>query len=347
MENKTRKVSTPYLLNQEEVLIQNKFFDYLMNKAASGQVNIYLGDKLVAYENGVAPDMKFSGIYMRIAKGKEVEIHDYDIISQYTPDLIPEFEFKNIIGADYEKLNGVYRTYKTKKQLEDLLNEILFSKFLKANYFTDTKDIRTNDETLLYNLVLCREALFAWFYKGNENSIWGLLDKATFSTVAGSIEKGLLIKPLDQFNLRISLKEYFEGGDNMADVILKIKDELKEKIFLSETKCLENDKEYYFAVGQLVSYFISRNRGKKKPLSLAKPFISAKSDKFIKERLRALYNKYDYDIEYNFSRFKDLYSMVAGYEPIENVDSDMIIAGYLSSNLLYEKNENEVNKEEK
>jgi len=38
--------------------------------------------------------------------------------------------------------------------------------------------------------------------------------------------------------------------------------------------------------------------------------------------------------------------MVSGYMPNENIDSDMIIAGYLNSNLLYEKNENEENKEE-
>lgn len=346
LENKSRKVSAPYLLSQEEALIQKKFFDYLMNKASAGQVNIYLGDKLEAYEYGEAPNKKFSGIYMRIAKGKEVEIHDYDIISQYTPDLIPEFEYKNILGVDYEKLKGVYHTYNTKKTLEELLNEVLFNKFLKSNYFTDSKDIRTNDETLLYNLVLCRGALFAWFYKGIDNSIWSMLDKVTFDIVKGSIEKGLVTKPLDQFNLRISLKEYFEGGESMSDVLLKIKDNLREKIAQKETKCLENDREYYFAVGQLASYFISRNRGKKKPLSLAKPFISAKSNEFIKTRLRALYNKYDYDIDYSYTRFKNLYSMVSGYIPNENVDSDMIIAGYLNSNLLYEKNENEENKEE-
>lgn len=346
LENKSRKVSTPYLLSQEEVMNQKKFFDYLMNKASSGKVNIYLGDKLEAYDYGEAPNKKFNGIYIRVSKGKEVEIHDYDIISEYNPNLMSEFEYKNIIDADYDKLKGEYKSYYTKKALEDLLNEILFSKFLKTNYFTDTKDIRTSDETLLYNLVLCKHALFDWFYKGIDNNIWSLLDKATFNIVKGSIEKGLVIKPLDQFNLRISLKEYFEGEGNMQDELLKIKNNLREKISQKQTGYLENDKEYYFLVGQLASYFISRNRGRKKPLSLAKPFISAKSDYFIKTRLRALYNKYDYDIEYNYTKFKNMYAMVAGYTPKESIDSDMIVAGYLHSNLLYENEKNEENKEE-
>lgn len=339
LENKSRKVVAPYLLNQDEVLIQKKFFDYLMNKAIAGESNIYLGDNIESYEYGDSPSRAFNGLYLRIAKGKEVEIHDYDVISHYTPDLIPEFEYKNVLDADFEKLNGDYKVYKTYKGMQQLLNEVLFNKFLISNYFTEPKDISTKDDTLLYNLVLCRTALFNWFYKGINNDIWSLLDKATYNIVKGSIEKGLVTKPLDQFNLRISLKEYFEGGENMADILLRIKDDLREKISQIETGCLTNDSEYYFAVGQLAYYFISRNRGKKKPLSLAKPFTDAKNNDFIKTRLRALYKKYDYDIESYRTRFKNMYAMVAGYIPNGEVDSDMIIAGYLHSNLLYEKNE--------
>ena len=132
----------------------------------------------------------------------------------------------------------------------------------------------------------------------------------------------------------------------MSDILLKIKDDLREKISQKQTGCYANDSEYYFAVGQLVSYFISRNRGKKKPLSLAKPFIGAKNDSFIKSRLRALYKKYDYDIEYKSTKFKYMYAMAAGYIPNADVDSDMIIAGFLHSNLLYEKVEKSENKEE-
>lgn len=339
LENKTRKCSIPYLINQNDALLQKKLFDYLMNFASLGKYNIYCGDKLEAYNNGDRPNKYFNGIYFRIQKGKELEIHDYDIITNFTPDLVPAFEYQNILGADYEKLNGNYKTYKTKKGVEQLFNEVLFSKFLINNYFTEPKDISTNDTVLKYNLITCRDALFNFFYKGINNSIWNLLDDATASIVRGSIESGLSIKSMDQFNLRISLKEYFEGGGSMADTILKIKDEIREKISEKETGCFDNDVQYLFAVGQLAYYFISRSKGKKKPLSLAKPFINARNDSFIKTRLKALYNKYDYDIESYATKFKNMYAMVSSYKLEGNIDSDMIIAGYLHSNMLYEKND--------
>lgn len=343
LENKTRKITVPYLIDQEEVMYQKKFFDYLMNKASSGKVNIYIGNGINSLSNKDSLDKGFNGIFLRLKKGKEVEIQDYDIISNYNPELKKVFEYENIIGIDHDKLNGNYGSIKTLKKMHETINEVMFSKFLSSNYFTEPKDISTNDGTLKSNLLICRTALFNWFYKGNYKNIWMLLNKASLSLVKGSIGNGYFTKATDQFNLRLSLKEYFEGGEEMADVIFSVKDSLRNKISQKHTSFIENDREYFFAVGQLVSFFISRSKGKKKPLSLANPFINAKKDKVIKDKLKGLYKKYNYDIEsYNF-KFKGLYAMVMSYELDDKIDEDMIIAGYLHSNLLYEKAE--VNKE--
>lgn len=343
LENKTRKIEVPYLINQDEVMYQKKFFDYLMNQVSHGKVNIYIGNEIKCLSNKEYLDEEFTGMFMRLKKGKEVEIQDYDIISNYKPELDKVFEYKNIMGIDYDKLNGSYGKVKTLENMQKLINEVMFSKFLSSNYFTEPKDISTNDNTLKFNLLRCRTALFNWFYKGNYKNIWILLNETSLNLVKGSIRNGYMIKAIDQFNLRWSLKEYFEGGKEMADVIFDVKDNLRSKISLKETNYIENDKEYFFAVGQLVSFFISRSKGKKKPLSLANPFINAKKDKVIKEKLKALYKKYNYDIEsYNF-RFKGLYAMIMSYELDGKIDEDMIIAGYLHSNLLYEKKEEVVN----
>ncbi len=347
LENKSRKVPAPYLLSQEEVLIQKKFFDYLMNKAVLGQVNIYLGDKIEAYEYGDSPNKKFSGIYMRIAKGKEVEIHDHDIIANYTPDLIPEFEYNNVIGADYEKLKGVYETYYTKKALEDILNEVMFNKFLKSNYFTDPKDIRINNSVLFYNLLLSRNAIFDWVYKGSDNNIWDLLNEVSKNIVINSIEKGFITKSKDQFNLRISLKDYFEGG-NMSEKINNVKEILRQKISCKESGSFDNDSEYLFAIGQLVAFYLTKSKSKNLTLSAINPFINIQNDKVLKMKLKILFKKYNYSIKNNYSKFKNLYYMVLTYQAKEKINSDMLIAGFVCDNLLYEKNliENEENKEE-
>lgn len=339
LENKTRKTTIPYLINQDEVMFQKKFFDYLMNQAVMGKVNIYMGKDILAKKSDETLDKDFKGIYLRIKKGKEIEIHDFDIIPGYRFNLIKKFQYKNVLGIDYDRLKGEYGTLKTLSSMQKLINEVLFSKFLVPNYFTEPKDISINDDVLKSNLLMSRSALFNWFYKDISKNIWQILNKVSLALVKGSIENGYMTKAADQFNLRISLKEYFEGGEQMADIISGIKKELRKKISVKDTNFIESDKEYFFAVGQLVSFFISRSKGKKKPLSLANPFINAKRNEVIKNKLKALYKKYNYDIEsYNF-KFKNLYAMVMGYEISEKVDEDMIIAGYLHSNLLYEKDE--------
>ncbi len=342
LENKTRKVNVPYLINQEEVLYQKRFFDYLMNQVSIGRFNIYLGDKIISLSNNENLDKKFTGVFLRIKKGKEVEIHDYDIISNYNPKLIKIFEYKNILCMDYDDLKGKYGIVKTLSEMQVLVNQVMFSGFLVSNYFTEQKELPdrvSKDNNLKENLLICRTALFNWFYKGNNKNIWMLLNKAFLSLVKGSIAKDYKTKAADQFNLRMSLKEYFEGGEEMADIIFDTKEGLREKISDKKTQQIKSDREYFFAVGQLVSYFISKSKGKKKPLSLANPFINAKKDSIIKEKLKALYKKYNYDIESYSYKFKNLYAMIMAYEIEEKVDENMIIAGYLHSNLLYEKDE--------
>lgn len=350
--NKTRKVSVPYLINQKEVRYQKKFFDYLMNLVSAGKFNIYIGDEIKAFNNKSYLNEEFQGIFLRIKKTNEktgtvVEIQDCDIVSNYNPQLNKIFGYKNIMETDFNKLKEGYGVIKTLKGIEEVVNRVLFSKYLTSNYFTDSKDISKDDDKtnkldcgLKSNLLVCRTALFNWFYKGNCYNIWKLLDKASLSLVKGSIEKGYFINAINQFNLRLSLREYFEGGEEMADVIYNVKNSLRNKIYEKDTSFIENDREYFFAVGQLVSFFISRSKGKKKPLSLANPFINAKNDKVIKEKLKALYKKYNYDIESYNLKFKALYAMAISYELENKIDEDMIIAGYLHSNLLYEKEDN-------
>lgn len=337
LENRTRKATVPYLVNQEEVINQKRFFDYLMNQASAGKTNIYIGEEIKALKNGDMLEDDFSGMYFRIKKGKEVEIHDFDIIPGYSPKLRKPFIYKNVLNADNSILKQEYTTYSNKEKMQKIINEVLFSNFLIGNYFTEAKDLSITDDSLKSNLIISRTALFNWFYKDNENNIGELMDRVSLSLLKGSIRNGYGFKAVKQFNLRASLNKYFQGGEDMADVILNVKENLRNKISTQGDHSIENDQEYFFAVGQLVSFFLSKSKGKKKPLSLANPFINAKKDEMIKDKLQALFKKYNYAIYEKELRFKRLYSMVMGYEVNNKINDNMIIAGYLHSNLLYEK----------
>ncbi len=391
-------------------------------------------------ENSELPEDNFSGLFLRIKKGKEVEIHDFDTITAYKSNLKKNLNVKNILNLDLEKYpNQKYTTLKNKRDVQSILDEVFFSKYLINNYFTDSGDMSIKDSVLKNNILISRYAIFNWIYKGIEkgsgngiaavldkvslniiknskdsvlknnilisryaifnwiykgiekgsgNGIAAVLDKVSLNIIKNSINNGFISKAAYQFNLRWSLKEYFEGGDNMADIIQDIKSALRGKINNKDTDKIDNDKEYYFAIGQLVSYLLSKSKGKKKPHSLANQFVNSKNNEDIKEKLRKLYVKYSYDPDINGKRFNNLYAMIVGYvsegkvdnsknnedikeklrklyvkysyDPDINgkrfnnlyamivgyvsegkVDNDLMIAGYLNSNLIYEKNEGE------
>lgn len=343
LENKSRKIKVPLLVDEEQILLQKKFFDYLMNFASNGKVNIYINeDGIKALENGKLPDADFQGIFMRIKKGTEVEIQSYDLITSYRYGLKKEFKFENVLKLSIKAMEDEnYLNCRNKNDMQVIINHTLFSKVLVNNYFTDSKDISIKDSILKRNLLISRDTIFNWIYKGNENGVYPLLNKVSLDLIKNSIEKGFRLKASHQFNLKCSLENYFRGGQDMGDTIHELKNSLREKINMGGTDYFTSDKEYYFAVGQFVNYLLSKSKGKNKPHSLANPFINAKSDKVIKEKLRNLYKRYNYDIYMHSKRTKNIYAMIVSYESEGKVDQDMIMAGYLHSNLIYESNKKE------
>ncbi|RXI44930.1 type I-B CRISPR-associated protein Cas8b/Csh1 [Clostridium tetani] len=347
LENKTRKSKVPYLISKEEVLIQKKFFDYLMNKVSIGKNNIYINEEgIKVISNKETLEKDFTGYYLRIQKGKEVEIHNFDTIVNYK-DEIDSFKLENVLELEKSKLDYNVFIYKIGR-LKDLIDSVFFREFLSGNFFTEAKDLNINDATLKRSILLSRDTLFTWFYKGIDNNVWKNLNISSLNLIKGSINKGYLLKAGEQFNLRSSLKNYFEGGISMADVLLEIKNSLREKINKTskenknnEDVTLDNDKEYYFAVGQLAYYLISLSKSKNKNHSLVNPIINAKTNERIKDEIRRLYTRYNYRIEFGSKRVERLYSMISSYIPKGKINEDLIIAGFLKNNLIYEKSEEE------
>lgn len=338
LENKSRKNKLPNILSYKEVLIQKKFFDYLLNQASKGKSNIYVTDeKIIANESSEMPKDDLYGYYLRLKKGTEVEIIDFDIINDYKFILDKQFKLHNVVSLDEKYLEDNYKTYIDKKEIQLLLDNFMFSKFLINNYFNEPGDISIKDNILKRNILLCRNKIFNYIYKGDEVGLYKVLDKSLEDLINENIKQGRYIKATHQFNLKISLKNYFEGGENMADIIHKIKEDLREKINSNQTQSIKQDDEYYFAVGQLVNYLLSKSKSKNTPHHLINSFINAKNDKFIKDKLRVLYKKYNYDDNMNGKRVKNLYAMILSYTPEGNINEDIIIAGFLHSSLIYEK----------
>lgn len=350
LENKSRKNTLPYLISTEEVSRQKKFFDYLMNNANQGKNNVYISEnKIKCLPKGQFLEEDFNGYFLRIQKGKELEIHDFDNIVGMRFK-IKNLQVKMVIPIDYSKIKQTldYGKIENLKELEANINSTFFNKFLSGNYFSKSKDIRLNDFIVKENLLIYREAFFAWFYKGNTSVIKQSFDKITMSLIKNSISNGYLIKAKEQYNLRSGILEYFKGVKNMSYVASEVSNKLRKKINNDTTDKIESDDEYYFAVGQMVSYLISLNKSSKKMHSLINPILNCKSNERLNGEIIRLFKKYSYAIKKDNKRFNNLGSMILGYRPEGKLNESLLVDGYLYSNLIYEKNkvENQNNETE-
>lgn len=355
---KTRKTPAAYLVDINKAILQKQFFEYLMNLASSGKNNVYIDTKnyrIKAYSDQDERDdfdEMASGYYLRIQKGKELEIQVQDNLVDYQNRLKTNFEYVKFISIDIKEdklpeFAKKYGVYDKRTSIGTLINEIFFSKFLRTNYFIDANDMSIKDSVLRQNIIMYRNIIFDWVYKGIDNNFSKAEEKFALDLIKNSIrnEDKYNLRPKSQLNLHWSLKDYFlkmkkeQGGKTMADIATKIRTSVKEKIMSKEDLIMpSDDKEYYYAVGQLLSYFIFKSRAGKRMQSMINPVLNAKRDNIIKMRLFQLYKKYNYDISINNYNMKKLYAMILGYKPQNKVNQEMILFGYLDENILLKSN---------
>ncbi len=226
LENKTRKNTMPYLISTEEVALQKKFFDYLYNQACLGKSNIYLNEKdgIIALSNNESLKQSFRGYYLRIQKGKELEVHDFDEVTGFEAEIEP-IDLKQFIPVP-EK-NATDLIYEKVKKLEDvkiLINSVFFKKFLTTNFFTDAKDIRLNDTKVKEELLRCRTGYFNWFFKGESVAVRSFFAESSLLLIKNSILNKHIPKAIEQFNVRESILNHFEGGERMEQTYEQVED---------------------------------------------------------------------------------------------------------------------------
>ena len=353
LENKTRKTKVPYMLDINKAMLQAQFFDYLAGQASKGNNNIYVDlerDTIEAFRNNHFPSHIETGIYLRIQQGKEeLEIHNVDRITGYRSDLKRAFDMRNVMELPQEYIanNGLSYGRKTKlSEVETLVDDIFFGKRLKYNYFTKPEDMSFNDSVLKNTLLMYREQFWAWFYKGDMLRIEETVNEIAIKLVIESLQNDNNYKAKHQINLWVSLVDYFNENRRLEQDMEDTRAKLKEHIDCKDEWEFTGDREYYYAVGQLLNIFLKLSRGKNKSLSLVNPVLNAKKDKVIKDRMVILFKKYNYAIDDNDFRIKNLLNHVMCYIPETNVDTYMVTAGFVANNLIYEKKQQETDGQE-
>lgn len=341
LENKNRKTPAPYLIDMNHVILQSQFFDYLWGHACKGNVNVYIDfeneDILAIPDKGEKIPSVKSGLYLRLKKGKEVEILESDVVLDSSPNLLKAFYFKKIlktIGDD-----KLYGECTETAQLAAVVDEVFFDKYLGFNYFTDPLDLPQMDGGLKYILLTYRSRLFAWLYRTPKCDMGQIIAEMAVKLMKNKIADGHLARAGMQLNLLLSLEDYFNDNREKEELMGTIQEEFKAHIDMQKEDWEFTDREYYYAVGQLVSYFLSLSKSAKKPLSMANQFLNADSDSLIKEKLSQMFIRYDHAIDADRDvRAKNVISHVMTYEPeCKKVMQRELIAGLTANSAFYEK----------
>lgn len=352
--NKTRKVSIPCAVTMDKALIQYQFMEYLSSQAAKGNVNVYVDlDKKTIQciqDNDSIGNIE-SGLYFRIQQGKtEVEIYAAERITQYNCNLKEHFNMKEIFELSEKAKEKYSASYGIKYKLNDverLVNEGLFSKYLICNYQTSVENLpKKMDNLVKHQLLICRDQLWKWFHNDEKQNVGIVLDKACKCFVRDAIENGYQNKAAHQFNLWFSLMDYLNGNRRNEEHMSSVREQLQKHYYIKGEWDFESDDEYYYAVGQICSYILSLSKAKesKKALNMLRPILSVRDDKLLKERIVLLAKKYDYRIEMRYMYARILLARVLTYLPKEKVNDVMIMAGYVDENIVW-KSKKEYDKE--
>lgn len=341
--NKTRKKPIPCAITMKQAMLQYEFMVYLSSQAAKKKYNIYIDldkkDIQPIRDNEVANNIE-SGLYFRLKQeDRELQICSLDRITQYNNNLKDTFHMKEVFiltEKEQEKYSSYYGAKYKLNDIEMLVNESLFSKWLISDYKTSSDEIpNTIDPVIKQELLLCRDRLWKWFHNCESQNAEIVLNKACKHIIRSNIKSGDYRKAKHQFNLWFSLMDYLNKNRRYEEYMNDVRELLKKHINMEEDWNFESDDEYYYAVGQMSRYMLNLSNASKKNLDMLMPLLTIRSDKNLKERVVLLAKKYSHEEEMTYKRISILLARVLTYEPNKKVDDTLIMAGYVDNNILY------------
>lgn len=123
-----------------------------------------------------------------------------------------------------------------------------------------------------------------------------------------------------------------KGYAEAKEKLIKVVDEKENNIWL------ETDNEYYYAIGQCISFMSNRyvkiNKMFKKNL-VTREIMLSKNNDILKKRLMTLFRKCSTMLYNTDKRFNKCMSMVLGYIPDDSkVNDSLLQLGYVDNNIL-------------
>lgn len=337
LENKTRRVSTPYLVNTDEILLQYAFYNYLLPEVKQGNYFIYfLENEIIprTYKEGCPNGAKY---LLNASYSKDVDIKNFNVISKNNDEEII-INFKEILHKKKKDTDEIEYGNLNREKMMNNINKILFYNSLLGNFLLNDGDLDIKDIEVKKLLMKYRNSFYKWFYLNDEAEVKKNIRKIYLDAVMVAIGNGHFFKASQQLDFGFCLEKYFYGKSELMEEIMNVKE-----VFLNHTLSEEeweflNDEEYFFAVGQILAYINYMRNSKAKSLNFIKQLTFVKNIDVLKEKIKKIVISYSHIFETKNKKINRTISNISLYEPKE-IRIDILLAGFTADIIFFKKRE--------
>ena len=319
LEQKTKKEKAPFLLKKEDALLAKKFFDWL--KFQKFMDKTPLGDEFFINRDFREKDL----------------IIDFDYIPLKINKLPAPIVIKNHLLITKAKVIIEDETISYLNHLEDKVDEVLYNRQLKNNYYGEVyKKLDNSFASLIYST---RDAMLNYFKKYDDRGFFVIIKKyATYLAIEHLVRSRFLQAGLC-LNLKFSLLE--KKGEVIMD-IKKIQEVLNNRLLDNDYKKLSSI-EYFYLCGQIARYLLNQSEKHEKKGDMLEPYLRANNSQKLKRVIEMDYFKYKHAIGLGFVKFNNAISLVMAYQSNDKLslskNMDSFLVGALSTNIFYMKRE--------
>ena len=337
LENKTRRISTPYLVNTDEILLQYAFYNYLLPEVKHGNYFIYfLENEIIprTYKEGCPNGAKY---LLNVSYSKDVDIKNFNVISKNNDEEII-INFKEILHQKKKDTDEIEYGNLNREKMMYNINKILFYNSLLGNFLLNDGDLDIKDIEVKKLLMKYRNSFYKWFYLNDEAEVKKNIRKIYLDAVMVAIGNGHFFKASQQLDFGFCLEKYFYGKSELMEEIMNVKEVFLNHTLSEEDWEFSNDEEYFFAVGQILAYINYMRNSKAKSLNFIKQLTFVKNIDVLKEKIKKIVISYSHIFETKNKKINRTISNISLYQPKE-IKIDILLAGFTADIIFFKKRE--------
>ena len=337
LENKTRRISTPYLVNTDEILLQYAFYNYLLPEVKQGNYFIYFSENEIiprTYKEGCPNGAKY---LLNASYSKDVDIKNFNVISKNSSEEI-NINFKEILHQKKKDTDEIEYGNLNREKMMNNINKILFYNSLLGNFLLNDGDLDIKDIEVKKLLMKYRNSFYKWFYLNDEAEVKKNIRKIYLDAVMVAIGNGHFFKASQQLDFGFCLEKYFYGKSELMEEIMNVKEVFLNHTLSEEDWEFSNDEEYFFAVGQILAYINYMRNSKAKSLNFIKQLTFVKNIDVLKEKIKKIVISYSHIFETKNKKINRTVSNISLYQPKE-IRIDILLAGFTADIIFFKKRE--------